>query len=69
MSVSPLALEAYTRDYLRDRQQAAAHAALVALARQARPRSRTRLSAAALSAMGQITLFGPLALIAGLLRK
>jgi hypothetical protein len=52
MSLSPVALEAYSRDYLRDRQQAAAHAALVALARQARPRRGPRLSLAA--ALGRL---------------
>ena len=44
MSLSPAALEAYSRDYLRDRQRQTAQAALVALARQAAgPRRSPRL--------------------------
>jgi hypothetical protein len=42
--ISPAALEAYARDLAHDRQQAAAHAALVAEAHQARPTSPARLS-------------------------
>jgi hypothetical protein len=61
MSLSPQALDAYVREVARERQHAAAHAALVALARQARPPSRTRLAAAG--------LFGPLGLIASLFRR
>ena len=37
MSLTPAALEAYARDVALERQQAAAHAALVAQARQAHP--------------------------------
>ena len=37
MSLSPTALEAFARDVANERQQAAAHAALVAQARQAHP--------------------------------
>ena len=44
MSLSPDALEAYVRDVRQERQQAAAQAALVALARQARPPTRLSLS-------------------------
>ena len=58
MSSSPDALDAYVRDRARDRQQEATHARLVALARQARPPSRARLSAAVLTALSQLTLFG-----------
>jgi hypothetical protein len=50
MSMSPAALEAYACDYLRARRNEAEHAALVALARHARPPSRSVFSSLSLSA-------------------
>jgi uncharacterized protein YbjT (DUF2867 family) len=64
MSLSPTTLEAYARDLANERQQAAAHAALVAQARQAHPASPSRLAlSVAATAAHLAVLLSPLTLL------
>jgi hypothetical protein len=64
--MTPAVLEAYARDVVRDRQQAAAHAALVAQARQRQPLPRPHGSTGAFTAISHL---GPLAVLAAIVRK
>jgi hypothetical protein len=64
MSLSPATLEAYARAVATERQQAAAHAALVTQARQAHPSSPSRLSlSVAATAAHLAVLLSPLTLL------
>jgi hypothetical protein len=65
MSLSPATLETYARDLANERQQAAAHAALVAQARQAHPSSSpSRLSVSVAATVAHLAvLLSPLTLL------
>jgi hypothetical protein len=66
MTMSPVALEAYLRDVISDRHQAAANAALLAQARGAQPASRPGGSTTTLAAISHL---GPFALLTAFVRK